>query len=73
MDLLTSLPSGARPRAVPRSCTWVRSPDTAGSPEQIMAVNILGTWHVLLAAEATGVTRAIYVQRAGSTPRASAA
>ena len=38
-----------------------------------MAVNILGTWHVLLAAEATGVTRAIYVQRAGSTPRASAA
>jgi len=26
--------------------------DTAGSPEQIMAVNVLGTWHVLLAAEA---------------------
>ena len=22
--------------------------DTAGSPEQIMAVNVLGTWHVLL-------------------------
>jgi UDP-glucose 4-epimerase len=33
--------------------------DSAGSPEQIMAVNVLGTWHVLLAAEAAGVTRAI--------------
>ena len=28
--------------------------DSAGSPEQIMAVNVLGTWHVLLAAEAAG-------------------
>ena len=26
--------------------------DTAGSPEQIMSVNVLGTWHMLLAAEA---------------------
>jgi len=31
--------------------------DTAGSPEDIMAVNVLGTWHVLLAAEAAGATR----------------
>jgi UDP-glucose 4-epimerase len=33
--------------------------DTAGRPEQIMAVNVLGTWHVLLAAGAAGVTRVI--------------
>ena len=33
--------------------------DGAGSPEQIMAVNVLGTWHVLLAAEAAGVSRVI--------------
>ena len=33
--------------------------DTAGRPEQIMAVNVLGTWHVLLAAEAAGVSRVI--------------
>ena len=33
--------------------------DNAGSPEQIMAVNVLGTWHVLLAAEAAGVSRVI--------------
>jgi nucleoside-diphosphate-sugar epimerase len=33
--------------------------DMAGSPEQIMAVNVLGTWHVLLAAEAAGVTRVV--------------
>ena len=33
--------------------------DNAGRPEQIMAVNVLGTWHVLLAAEATGVSRVI--------------
>jgi len=33
--------------------------DSAGPPEQIMAVNVLGTWHVLLAAEAAGVTRVI--------------
>jgi UDP-glucose 4-epimerase len=34
--------------------------DSAGSPEDIMAVNVLGTWHVLLAAEAAGVGRVIY-------------
>jgi UDP-glucose 4-epimerase len=33
--------------------------DNAGSPEQIMAVNVLGTWHVLLAAEAAGASRVI--------------
>jgi UDP-glucose 4-epimerase len=38
--------------------------DTAGSPEQIMAVNVLGTWHVLLAAEAAGVQRVIYFSSA---------
>jgi UDP-glucose 4-epimerase len=34
--------------------------DTAGSPEQIMAVNVLGTWHALLAAQQAGVSRVIY-------------
>jgi UDP-glucose 4-epimerase len=38
--------------------------DSAGSPEQIMAVNVLGTWHVLLAAEAAGVTRVIHFSSA---------
>ena len=33
--------------------------DTAGRPEQIMAVNVMGTWHVLMAAEAAGVSRVI--------------
>lgn len=34
--------------------------DTAGTPEQIMAVNVLGTWHVLLGAQDAGVTRVIH-------------
>jgi UDP-glucose 4-epimerase len=34
--------------------------DTAGSPEQIMGVNVLGTWHVLLAAEAVRAGRVIH-------------
>jgi UDP-glucose 4-epimerase len=38
--------------------------DTAGRPEQIMAVNVLGTWHVLLAAEAASVTRVIHFSSA---------
>jgi UDP-glucose 4-epimerase len=38
--------------------------DTAGSPEQIMAVNVLGTWHLLLAAEAAGVSRVIHFSSA---------
>jgi UDP-glucose 4-epimerase len=38
--------------------------DTAGTPEQIMAVNVLGTWHTLLAAEATGAGRVIHFSSA---------
>jgi UDP-glucose 4-epimerase len=38
--------------------------DTAGRPEQIMAVNVLGTWHVLLAAEAAGADRVIHFSSA---------
>jgi nucleoside-diphosphate-sugar epimerase len=38
--------------------------DTAGPPEQIMSVNVLGTWHVLLAAEAAGASRVIYFSSA---------
>jgi UDP-glucose 4-epimerase len=34
--------------------------DTAGNPADIMAVNVLGTWHVLLAAEAAGAGRVVY-------------
>jgi nucleoside-diphosphate-sugar epimerase len=41
-----------------------RPHDTAGEPEQIMAVNVLGTWHVLLAAEAAGMTRVIHFSSA---------
>ena len=33
--------------------------DTVGTPAEIMATNVLGTWHVLLAAEAVGVTRVV--------------
>jgi nucleoside-diphosphate-sugar epimerase len=38
--------------------------DALGRPEQIMAVNVLGTWHVLLAAEAAGAARVIHFSRA---------
>ena len=38
--------------------------DTAGSPEQIMAVNVLGTWHVLLAAETAGSAWVIHFSSA---------
>ncbi len=38
--------------------------DTAGSPEQIMAVNVLGTWHALLAAEAAGAGLLIHFSSA---------
>ncbi len=34
--------------------------DSAGSPAEIMATNVLGTWHVLLAAEQCGVSRVVY-------------
>jgi nucleoside-diphosphate-sugar epimerase len=38
--------------------------DSAGSPDQIMAVNVLGTWNVLLAAEAEGVARVVHFSSA---------
>jgi UDP-glucose 4-epimerase len=38
--------------------------DSAGTPEQIMAVNVLGTWHALLAAEAAGATRVVHFSSA---------
>ena len=38
--------------------------DTAGSPEDIMAVNVLGTWHVLLAAEAVRAGRVVHFSSA---------
>jgi len=38
--------------------------DTAGPPEQIMAVNVLGTWHVLMAAEDAGASRVIHFSSA---------
>jgi nucleoside-diphosphate-sugar epimerase len=34
--------------------------DTRGSPADIVATNVLGTWHVLLGAEAHQVSRVIY-------------
>lgn len=34
--------------------------DTAGTPEDIMAINVVGTWHVLLAAESAGVGRVVH-------------
>jgi UDP-glucose 4-epimerase len=38
--------------------------DTAGTPEDIMAVNVLGTWHVLLAAERAGAARVVHFSSA---------
>ena len=38
--------------------------DSAGSPQDIMAVNVLGTWHVLLAAEAAGAGRVVHFSSA---------
>jgi len=38
--------------------------DTAGSPQDIMAVNVLGTWHALLAAEAAGARRVVHFSSA---------
>lgn len=34
--------------------------DSSGTPDEIMATNVLGTWHVLTAAEAEGVGRVVY-------------
>jgi len=38
--------------------------DTAGTPEAIMSVNVLGTWHVLLAAESAGAGRVVHFSSA---------
>jgi nucleoside-diphosphate-sugar epimerase len=34
--------------------------DSAGTPEAIMATNVLGTWHVLLAARRAGLARVVH-------------
>jgi UDP-glucose 4-epimerase len=34
--------------------------DSAGTPAEIVATNVLGTWHVLQAAEGCGVSRVVY-------------
>ena len=33
--------------------------DSAGSPTDIVATNLLGTWHVLVAAETYGLSRVV--------------
>ena len=38
--------------------------DRGGTPSDILATNVLGTWHVLLAAEAHHVTRVVYFSSA---------
>lgn len=38
--------------------------DTEGTPADIVATNVLGTWHVLLAAEAHSVARVVYFSSA---------
>lgn len=35
--------------------------DNAGTPADIVATNVLGTWHVLLAAENAAVSRVVYI------------
>jgi NAD(P)-dependent dehydrogenase (short-subunit alcohol dehydrogenase family) len=35
--------------------------DSAGTPADIVETNVLGTWHVLLAAERAGVSRVVYL------------
>jgi UDP-glucose 4-epimerase len=38
--------------------------DTGGTPAEIVATNVLGTWHVLTAAETGGVSRVVYFSSA---------
>jgi UDP-glucose 4-epimerase len=38
--------------------------DSAGSPVDIVATNVLGTWHVLVAAEQRGLSRVVYFSSA---------
>lgn len=35
--------------------------DSAGTPDEIVATNVLGTWHVLSAAEHHGIDRVVYL------------
>jgi nucleoside-diphosphate-sugar epimerase len=38
--------------------------DSAGTPAEIVATNVLGTWHVLQAAETYGIARVVYFSSA---------
>jgi UDP-glucose 4-epimerase len=38
--------------------------DNSGTPADIVATNVLGTWHVLIAAEAAGISRVVYFSSA---------
>ena len=38
--------------------------DTGGTPADIVATNLLGTWHVLLGAQAAGVSRVVFFSSA---------
>lgn len=38
--------------------------DSAGTPDDIVATNVLGTWHVLSAAEYHGISRVVYFSSA---------
>ena len=38
--------------------------DRSGTPDEIMATNVLGTWHVLAAAEAHGAAKVVYFSTA---------
>jgi UDP-glucose 4-epimerase len=38
--------------------------DSAGSPADIVATNVLGSWHILVAAEALGLSRVVYFSSA---------
>jgi NAD dependent epimerase/dehydratase family len=55
----TVRPAAAASPGSPRAHLAALAHDSAGTPEQIMAVNVLGTWHVLLAAEAAGAQRVV--------------
>src|SRR4029077_8278389 len=41
-----------------------RAHDSAGTPAEIVATNLVGTWHVLQAAEAHSVARVVYFSSA---------
>lgn len=65
-DLLegADLRDGEQVRAAARGCAAIVhagaiAHDDAGSPDEIMATNVLGTWHVLSAAEHHGIDRVV--------------